>query len=51
MPIKTIDDVWDNVETIDKDLSQGHVSIQEASQAVKDINKAWDENKKDRDKR
>lgn len=51
MPIKTIDDVWDNVESIDKDLSQGHVSIQEASQAVKDINKAWDDFANDCDKR
>lgn len=51
MPIKTIDDVWDNVETIDKDLSQGHVSIQEASQAVKDINKAWDDFANDCDTR
>lgn len=51
MPIKTIDDVWDNVETIDKDLSQGHVSIQEASQAVKDINKTWNDFANDCDMR
>ena len=51
MPIRTIDDIWDNVETIDKDLSQGHVSIQEASQAVKDINKAWDDFANDCDTR
>ena len=51
MPIRTINDVWDNVETIDKDLSQGHVSIQEASQAVKDINKAWDDFANDCDTR
>ena len=51
MPIRTINDVWDNVETIDKDLSQGHVSIQEASQAVQDINKAWDDFANDCDTR
>ena len=43
MPIKTIDDAWDDIEQIDQDLSQGHVSIQEASKAVEDINKAWDD--------
>lgn len=51
MPIKTIDDVWGNVESIDKDLSQGHVSIQEASQAVEHINRAWDDFANDCDKR
>lgn len=51
MPIKTIDDVWDNVESIDRDLSQGHVSIQEASQAVEHINKAWDDFANDCDTR
>lgn len=51
MPIRTINDVWDNVETIDNDLSQGHVSIQEASQAVQDINNAWDDFANDCDTR
>ena len=51
MPIKTIDGVWDNVESIDRDLSQGHVSIQEASQAVEHINKAWDDFANDCDTR
>lgn len=51
MPIVTINNVWDNVQSIDSDLSQGHVSIQEASQAVKDINKAWDDFANDCDTR
>ncbi len=51
MPIVTINNVWDNVESIDRDLSQGHVSIQEASQAVEHINKAWDDFANDCDTR
>ena len=43
MPIKTIDDAWDGIEDIDADLSQGHVSIQEASAAVNEINDTWKE--------
>ncbi len=42
MPIKTVTDAWDNINAINNDLNQGHVSIQEASQAVNDINSAWD---------
>ena len=41
MPIKTIDDAWDGIEAVDADLSQGHVSIQEASAAVNGINATW----------
>lgn len=43
MPVITINDLWDNIESVDKDLSQGHVSIQEASAAVNQINKTWDD--------
>lgn len=43
MPIETINEAWDDVQTIDGDLSQGHVSIQEASAAVNDINKGWND--------
>lgn len=42
MPITTINNAWDGIETIDTDLSQGHVSTQEASKAVNDINETWD---------
>ena len=42
MPIQTYNDARDDVNKIDKDLSQGHVSIQEASQAVTHINDGWD---------
>ena len=42
MPIQTYNDARDDVNKIDKDLSQGHVSIQEASQAVTHINEGWD---------
>lgn len=51
MPIQTYNDARDSVNAIDKDLSQGHVSIQEASKAVSDINEGWDKlakNSKDR---
>ena len=51
MPIQTYNDARDSVNSIDNDLSQGHVSIQEASKAVTDINKGWDklaENSKNR---
>lgn len=51
MPIQTYNDARDSISSIDKDLSQGHVSIQEASKAVTDINKGWDklaENSKNR---
>lgn len=43
MPFKTIDDAWRGIENIDASLSQGHVSIQEASQAVNGINQTWEE--------
>lgn len=42
MPIQTYNDARDDVNKIDKDLSQGHVTIQEASQAVTHINDGWD---------
>lgn len=42
MPIQTYNDARDDVNKIDKDLSQGHVSIQEASQAVTHINDGWE---------
>lgn len=42
MPIKTIYDAWNGIEAIDADLSQGHVSIQEASAAANEINDTWD---------
>ena len=42
MPITTINNAWDGIKTIDADLSQGHVSTQEASKAVNDINDTWD---------
>ena len=42
MPITTINNAWDGIETVDADLSQGHVSTQEASKAVNDINQTWD---------
>lgn len=42
MPIQMYNDARDDVNKIDKDLSQGHVSIQEASQAVTHINDGWD---------
>lgn len=42
MPIQTYNDARDDINKIDKDLSQGHVSIQEASQAVTHINEGWD---------
>ena len=38
-----INDAWDDIEAVDRDLSQGHVSVQEASSAVSDINKTWDD--------
>lgn len=40
---ETIDDLVNGIEEIDRDLSQGHVSVQEASTAVNDINNTWDE--------
>ena len=43
MPIKTINDVWDGIDDIDADLSQGHVSIQEVSKAVNDISQTWND--------
>lgn len=42
MPIQTYNDARDAINTIENDLSQGHVSIQEASQAVTHINAGWD---------
>lgn len=51
MPITTINNAWDGVETIDADLSQGHVSTQEASKAVNDINDTWDKFAKNCDER
>lgn len=42
MPIQTYNDVRDSIKKIDKELGQGHVSIQNASKAVNEINKAWD---------
>lgn len=44
-------DARDDVNKIDKDLSQGHVSIQEASQAVTHINDGWDKLAKNSKKR
>ena len=43
MSIKTIDDAWGGVERVDQALSQGHVSTQEASEAVNHINESWDQ--------
>lgn len=43
MPTKTVNDAWTGIENIDEDLSKGHVSIQEASQAVTHINDTWDD--------
>ncbi len=43
MPIQTCNNAIDSVRRIDNDLSQGHVSVQEASQAVNDINEGWKE--------
>lgn len=40
---ETIDDLVNGIEEIDRDLSQGHISVQEASTAVNDINNTWDE--------
>ena len=40
---ETIDELVNGIEDIDRDLSQGHVSVQEASQAVNDINETWDD--------
>lgn len=40
---KTIDDLGKRIEEIDRDLSQGHVSVQEASSAVSEMNDTWDE--------
>lgn len=51
MPITTINNAWDGIETIDADLSQGHISTQEASKAVNDINNTWDEFAKNCDER
>lgn len=42
MPVHTYNTARDDIKKIDKDLGQGHVSIQEASQAVKHINEGWD---------
>lgn len=42
MPFQTYNNARDDIRAIDNDLSQGHVSIQEASQAVKDMNSGWD---------
>lgn len=39
---KIIKDAIDDIKKVDADLSNGHVSIQEASQAVTDINASWD---------
>lgn len=43
MPITTINNAWGHIENIDADLSQGHVSTQEASEAANEINKAWEQ--------
>lgn len=43
MCVQTINDAIDGIRRIDNDLSQGHVSVQEASQAVADINKTCDD--------
>ena len=51
MPITTINNAWDGIKTIDADLSQGHVSTQEASKAVNDINDTWDKFAKNCDER
>ena len=37
-----VDDTIKDVKQVQEDLSKGHVSTQEASQAVNHINKAWD---------
>lgn len=42
MPIRTTNEAWDGIAKVDADLSQGHVSTQEASKAVEDINNTWD---------
>lgn len=41
MPIQTYNDARDSIKKIDKELGQGHVSIQNASKAVNEINDAW----------
>lgn len=43
MPFNTINNVYKDVKQVDEDLSQGHVSVQEASKAVNDINKTWND--------
>lgn len=43
MPIQTAEDLIRSVETVDNDLSQGHVSVQEASQAVSHMNEGWEQ--------
>ncbi len=43
MPFETYNDARDSVNKVDSDLSQGHVSVQEASTAVNDINKGWND--------
>lgn len=40
MPIQTYNDARDSIKKIDKELGQGHVSIQNASKAVNEINDA-----------
>lgn len=42
MALKTYNDADADIRKINDDLSHGHVSVQEASQAVKDINQAYD---------
>lgn len=37
-----VDQAIRDIETIDNDLSQGHVSVQEATQSVNHINEGWD---------
>lgn len=40
--LRTSEDILRDINSIDNDLSQGHVSVQEASQAVNHINSGWD---------
>lgn len=42
MCVQTFNNARDDIKQIDNDLSQGHVSVQDASQAVTHINAGWD---------
>lgn len=42
MPFRTANDAQNDIREVQNDLSQGHVSVQEASDAVTHINEAYD---------